>query len=196
MVKVKIGRNVEVYMDNVLKNQKVQQHIDDMYETFEVLRKYWMKIEPGIMLSWKCNRLVASKDYNGSLGGWQPLIGLYPGPLTDAFHSFRHCEGCFTRLGVKRISKAWSITSIHPYLAKRALENHCIFTWQCDLCLSIQLWPRKIVESKSPSVIPPEPYKEWNKDIWMIEELVFSLVMSTKKLRPYFQAHTIKVLTD
>lgn len=40
MVKVKTGRNVEVYMDNVLKNQKVQQHIDDMYETFEVLRKY------------------------------------------------------------------------------------------------------------------------------------------------------------
>ena len=29
-----------------------------------------------------------------------------------------------------------------------------------------------------------------------IEKLAFSLVMSTQRLRPYFQAHTIKVLTE
>lgn len=44
----------------------------------ETLRRTYKKSK----LPWKCNRLVASKNYNDSLGEWQPLIALYPGSRT------------------------------------------------------------------------------------------------------------------
>ncbi|KAL0420830.1 UNVERIFIED_CONTAM: hypothetical protein Slati_3105900 [Sesamum latifolium] len=43
-----IGRNVEVYVDDTLvKSKKAQDHVADLEETFSVLRKYKLKLNPG-----------------------------------------------------------------------------------------------------------------------------------------------------
>ena len=40
-----IGRNVEVYVDDMLvKSAKEAQHLDDLHETFDILRRYNMKL--------------------------------------------------------------------------------------------------------------------------------------------------------
>ncbi|KAL0367332.1 UNVERIFIED_CONTAM: hypothetical protein Sradi_3623300 [Sesamum radiatum] len=45
-----IGRNMEVYVDDMLvKSKKAPDHIKDLEETFSVLRKYKLKLNP-----WKC----------------------------------------------------------------------------------------------------------------------------------------------
>ena len=42
-----IGRNVEVYVDDMLvKSKEKDGHLDDLRETFETLRKYQMKLNP------------------------------------------------------------------------------------------------------------------------------------------------------
>ena len=42
-----IGRNVEVYIDDMLvKSKEEDGHLDDLRETFETLRKYQMKLNP------------------------------------------------------------------------------------------------------------------------------------------------------
>ena len=42
-----IGRNMEVYVDDMLvKSKKVEQHLDDLRETFDILRKYQMRLNP------------------------------------------------------------------------------------------------------------------------------------------------------
>jgi len=42
-----IGRNMEVYVDNMLvKSKEVESHLDDLEETFETLRRYQMKLNP------------------------------------------------------------------------------------------------------------------------------------------------------
>ncbi|KAL0413492.1 UNVERIFIED_CONTAM: Retrovirus-related Pol polyprotein from transposon.6, partial [Sesamum radiatum] len=42
-----IGRNVEVYLDDMLvKSKKVKEHVKDLEETFSVLRKYKLKPNP------------------------------------------------------------------------------------------------------------------------------------------------------
>ena len=42
-----IGRNVEVYVDDMLvKSREENDHLDDLRETFETLRKYQMKLNP------------------------------------------------------------------------------------------------------------------------------------------------------
>ena len=42
-----IGRNMEVYVDDMLmKRKKLEQHLDDLRETFDILRKYQMRLNP------------------------------------------------------------------------------------------------------------------------------------------------------
>ena len=46
-----IGRNVEVYVDNMLvKSKDEANHLDDLKETFSALRKYNMKLNPAKLL--------------------------------------------------------------------------------------------------------------------------------------------------
>ena len=43
----KIGRNMEVYMDNMLvKSKKELAHLDDLKETFTTLKQYQIKLNP------------------------------------------------------------------------------------------------------------------------------------------------------
>ena len=42
-----IGRNIEVYVDDMLvKSKEEENHLDDLKETFETLRQYDMKLNP------------------------------------------------------------------------------------------------------------------------------------------------------
>ena len=42
-----IRRNMEVYVDDMLvKSKKAEQHLDDLRETFDILRKYQMRLNP------------------------------------------------------------------------------------------------------------------------------------------------------
>ena len=43
-----IGRNVQVYMDDMLmKSRREEDHLEDLRETFNTLRSYNMKLNPG-----------------------------------------------------------------------------------------------------------------------------------------------------
>ena len=43
-----IGRNVQVYVDNMLvKSRREEDHLKDLKETFDTLRSYNMKLNPG-----------------------------------------------------------------------------------------------------------------------------------------------------
>ena len=54
-----IGRNVEVYVDDMLvKSKNEANHMDDLKETFSTLRKYNMKLNPA-----KCVFVVASGKF-------------------------------------------------------------------------------------------------------------------------------------
>ena len=56
-----IGRNVEVYVDNILvKSKDEANHLDDLKETFSTLRKYNMKLNPA-----KCVFVVSSGKFLG-----------------------------------------------------------------------------------------------------------------------------------
>ena len=45
MFNKRIGRNVEVYVDDMLiKSKEEEDHLDDLKETFNTLRKYCMKL--------------------------------------------------------------------------------------------------------------------------------------------------------
>ena len=61
MFSKQIGRNMEVYVDNMLvKSKKELTHLDDLRETFATLKQYHMKLNPG-----KCVFGVASGKFLG-----------------------------------------------------------------------------------------------------------------------------------
>ncbi len=56
-----IGRNVEIYFDNMLvKSKEEKSHLDDLGETFKTLHKYQMKLNPS-----KCAFGVYSRKFLG-----------------------------------------------------------------------------------------------------------------------------------
>ena len=61
MFNKQIGRNMEVYMDDMLvKNKEELAHMDDLKETFATFKQYQMKLNPG-----KCVFGVASGKFLG-----------------------------------------------------------------------------------------------------------------------------------
>ena len=61
MFSKQIGRNMEVYVDNMLiKSKEKSTHPDDLQETFTTLKQYQMKLNPS-----KCTFGVASGKFLG-----------------------------------------------------------------------------------------------------------------------------------
>ena len=61
MFNKQIGRNMEVYVDDMLvKSKKELAHLDDLKETFTSLKKYQMKLKPS-----KCVFGVGSGEFLG-----------------------------------------------------------------------------------------------------------------------------------
>ena len=61
MFRPQIGRNVEVYVDDILvKSLDEKKHLDDLKETFDTLRRHQMKLNPN-----KCAFGVSSGKFLG-----------------------------------------------------------------------------------------------------------------------------------
>ena len=61
MFSEQIGRNMEVYINDMLiKSNEVESHLDDLKETYEILRWYQMKLNPA-----KCAFEVSSRKFFG-----------------------------------------------------------------------------------------------------------------------------------
>ena len=61
MFNKQIGRNMEVYVDDMLiKSKEVESHLDNLEETFETLRQYKMRLNPA-----KCAFGVSSRKFLG-----------------------------------------------------------------------------------------------------------------------------------
>ena len=61
MFRTQIGRNVEVYVDDMLvKSLDEKKHLDDLQETFDTLKQYNMKLNPS-----KCAFGVLSGKFLG-----------------------------------------------------------------------------------------------------------------------------------
>ena len=59
MFEKQIGRNVEVYIDDMLvKSKEEEDHLDDLKETFNTLRQYNMKLNPS-----KCAFRISSRKF-------------------------------------------------------------------------------------------------------------------------------------
>uniref|UniRef100_A0A2N9GG66 RNase H type-1 domain-containing protein n=1 Tax=Fagus sylvatica TaxID=28930 RepID=A0A2N9GG66_FAGSY len=154
-----IGRNVEVYMDDMLvKSMENEAHLTDLKETFQALRAYNMKLNPekctfGVSSGKFLGFMVSQRGIEANSDKIKAILEMSP-PKTvkEAFQWTEECQRAFEELKEERVQKP-------VYYTSRALKR---------------------VEERYSNM----------------EKLAFALLIASRKLRPYFQAHSIIVLTD
>jgi ribonuclease HI len=221
-----IDRNVEVYVDDMMvKSIRATKHIEDLRETFRTLRKYKMKLNPmkcafgvssgkflGFMVSqrgieanpekvkailemeaprttkqlqWLTGRIAALNRFiSRSTDKCLPFFKI----LRKAFMWSEECEEAFGKL------KEYLT---NPPLLSRPTEWEILYLY---LTVSPSAVSSALVREDSgiqkPVYFTSKALHGAEERYPRIKKLAFALVISARRLRPYFQAHAIRVLTE
>ena len=221
-----IGIYVEVYVDDMLvKSKENEDHITDLKETFQVLRSYNMKLNPGkctfgvssgkflgFMVSQRgieanSNKIVAILEMSPlktvkevqSLTGKAAALNRFVSRSTDkclpffkilrkAFQWTEECQRAFEEL------KAY--LSSPPLLSpsKMSKELYLYLAVSSSAVSSALIYEEERVQK--PVYYTSRALKGAEERYSNMEKLAFTLLIASRKLRPYFQAHSIIVLTD
>ncbi|XP_065020515.1 uncharacterized protein LOC135645761 [Musa acuminata AAA Group] len=183
-----IGRNMEIYVDDmIVKSRTAEAHPSDLAETFDTLRRFGLRLNPAKDLQRLNGRLVALSRFLSRSGDrCLPFFQALKDPKN--FRWTTECERAFERMK-QHLANLPRLTSVSPgeklslYLAA---SQHAVSSVLVKENSSDQLPVYYVSHMLSG---PEERYPP-------IEKLALALVLSARKLRPYFQAHPIEVITD
>uniref|UniRef100_A0A2N9J1F3 Uncharacterized protein n=1 Tax=Fagus sylvatica TaxID=28930 RepID=A0A2N9J1F3_FAGSY len=186
-----IGRNVEVYVDDMLvKSKEEDGHLDDLRETFQTLRKYQMKLNPS-----KCAFGVYSGKF---LGFMVSQRGIEANP--DKIKAILEMQPPKNIKEVQRLTGR--IAALNRFMSRST--DKCLpffktlkkaFEWTDECQQAFEELKKYLTE---PPLLSPSKQGE---ELYLYlavspTALAFALVTAARKLRPYFQAHTIVLLTN
>ncbi|XP_022847633.1 uncharacterized protein LOC111370170 [Olea europaea var. sylvestris] len=156
----------------LLKSLQAAEHVSHIDQTFQILRRYNMKLNP-----LKCTFGVASGQFLGYIVN-QRGIEANPAKCQEAFESLK-----------KHLGESPLLSKPHPD------ESLLLYLAVSDVAVSAVL-TREENERQLPvyyiskALLPTETrYSDMKK-------LALALITASRKLRPYFQAHSIQVLTN
>ena len=221
-----IGRNVQVYVDDMLvKSLCEDDHLDDLRETFNTLRSYKLKLNPnkcafrvtagkflGFMVSqrgievnpekiWAIMELEPLRTIKEvqSLNGKIVALNRFTSKATDkCLPFFRTLRKSFEWMD--ECQKAFKDSK--KYLSSPSLLSPSKLGEELYLYLAISqaavsaALVRKEDGSQRPVYFISPAFRGAEERYPQMEKLVFALVTAARKLKPYFQAHTIIVLID
>ena len=221
-----IGRNDEVYVDDMLvKSAKEMQHLDDLQETFDTLRRYKMKLNRskcafGVVSGKFLGFMVSQRGIVANPDKIQAILNLEPSKnIKDVQSLTRQVAAlnkfvskannkCLSFFRVLRKEFEWmdkcqqAFEDLKAYLASTLLLN--LSKPREELYLYLAMSPHAVssalikeeVKVQKPIYYTSKALRGAEGQYLPMEKLAFSLVTAARKLRPYFQAHVINVLTD
>ncbi|KAM1830372.1 hypothetical protein ACFX14_023077 [Malus domestica] len=224
-----IGKSMEVYVDDMLvKSKHADQHITNLSETFTILKRYQMRLNPnkcafgvgsgkflGFMISQRgieANREkikaiidmkepVTSKDIQ-SLTGKVAALTRFISKATDrCAHFFKALKGSkkyitWTDECAEAFKNLKNYMSKAHLLSKLEVGDTLIIYLSVSTSTVSSVLIRKDGNVERPVYYANKALQDAEIRFSNIEKLVLALVMSARKLRPYFQAHSIIVLTN
>uniref|UniRef100_A0A2N9FYE4 Reverse transcriptase n=1 Tax=Fagus sylvatica TaxID=28930 RepID=A0A2N9FYE4_FAGSY len=221
-----IGRNVEVYVDDMLvKSKEEDGHLDDLRETFQTLRKYQMKLNPskcafGVYSGKFLGFMVSQRGIEANPDKIKAILEMQPPKnikevqrLTGriaALNRFmsRSTDKCLPFF--KTLKKAFEWTDecqqafeeLKKYLTEPPLlspskqgEELYLYLAVSPTAVSSALI-REEERRQLPVYYTSRALRGAEERYPPMEKLAFALVTAARKLRPYFQAHTIVLLTN
>ncbi|GKV27129.1 hypothetical protein SLEP1_g36334 [Rubroshorea leprosula] len=213
--RAQIGRNLEVYVDDiVVKSLKARDHLTDLEETFNNLRKNIMRLNPakcifgvesrkflsfmvsrrGIEVNPEKIKAVAKMELSKSVKDIQRLTG-----RVAALHRFisKSADKCLPFFKIMRTAAQ-----------KDELGKQKKFEWnqECQVAFdelkSYLSSPSLLTKAIDGEIlylylgISDEAISSVLLRYLIAEKVALAVITSAKKLRPYFQSHLIVVLTD
>ena len=221
-----IGRNVQVYVDDMLvKSLREKDHLNDLQETFDTLRSYNMKLNPskcvfgvtvekflGFIVSQRCIEVNLEKVWaimelgppwtvkevqslNGKIAALNRFVSKATEKCLPFFRTLRksfewtdECQKAFKDL--KKYLSSLSLLS-----PSRPKEELYLYIAVSQAAISAAL-VREEEGLQRPVYFINRAFQGVEERYPRMEKLAFALVTAARKLKPYFQAHTIIVLTD
>ncbi|XP_056694879.1 uncharacterized protein [Spinacia oleracea] len=222
------GRNIEVYVDDsIVKSRLASDHIDDLRETFETLRKFRMKLNPkkcvfGVRSGKFLGFLVSERGIDANPDKVEAIMNLpEPGCIKDV-QKLTGRMAALTRFISKSADKSlpffnvlkqnkkfkWGETEKAAFEAvKRHLQALPTIarpeegdTLQLYISASQHTVAAILIIEKDKAQIPvyfvSHILQEAETRYSLIEKLGLAVLIAARKLRPYFDAHGIEVLTN
>ena len=228
MFEKQIGKTMEVYVDDMLvKSMRASDHIDNLAEMFDILRKYRMKLNPqkcvfgvesGKFLGFIVNhrgieanpakiqalmnmRSPRSVKEVQSLTGRIAALNRFVSKSSDKCHEFFKA--------IKKVGKKFEWTpeceeafhKIKEHLGKPPLlskpkmgETLIIYLAVSEHAISAVL-VREEEGIQYPVYYVSKRMLDAETRYTNMEKLAYALILASRKLRPYFQAHKIEVRT-
>uniref|UniRef100_A0A2N9G208 Reverse transcriptase domain-containing protein n=1 Tax=Fagus sylvatica TaxID=28930 RepID=A0A2N9G208_FAGSY len=191
-----IGRNVEVYVDDMLvKSKEEDGHLDDLRETFQTLRKYQMKLNPskcafGVYSGKFLGFMVSQRGIEANPDKIKAILEMQPPKniKEKAFEWTDECQQAFEEL--KRYLT-------EPPLLSPSKQGEELYLY---LAVSPTAVSSALIREEERRQLPvyytSRALRGAEERYPPMEKLAFALVTAARKLRPYFQAHTIVLLTN
>ncbi|KAM1463878.1 hypothetical protein ACFXTO_043614 [Malus domestica] len=224
-----IGKSMKVYVDDMLvKSKHAEQHITNLSETFTILKRYQMRLNPnkcafgvgsgkflGFMISQRgieanpekikaildMKEPVTSKDIQ-SLTGKVAALTRFISKATDRCAPFfKALKGnkkyiTWTEECAKAFRNLKEYMSKAPLLSKPEVGDTLIIYLSVSTSAVSSVLIQKDSGVERPVYYASKALQDAETRYSNIEKLALALVMSARKLRPYFQAHAIIVLTN
>nr|ABF96496.1 retrotransposon protein, putative, unclassified [Oryza sativa Japonica Group] len=191
-----LGNNVEAYVDDiVVKTKTGDSLIDDLRETFDNLRRYRLMLNPekctfGVPSSKLLGFLVSGREIKANPEKIKAIENMKSPTRLKKVQKLTGCMAALSRF-VARMGEQG-----HPFFA--LLKNQDKFVWtQEDEEAFIAL---KRYLSNPPVLVAPQPNEELFLYIaatpYSIQKLLYAVIMTSRKLRHYFQAHRVTVVSS
>ncbi|GKA23905.1 reverse transcriptase domain-containing protein [Tanacetum coccineum] len=206
-----IGRNLEVFVDDlVIKSRTKHEIIRDMEETFKTLREINMKlnlkkstfrIEEGMLLGYKVNTegIMVSPDKVGA------VLSL---PSLKCLKDVQKLNGKLASLN--RFFSKSAEKSLPFFKTLKKCTKKSDFQWTAEAEAAFKEMKKLIAElptltapiEKEELIVylaaarEPRALQGLEINYTSMEKLVLALVHASKRIKRYFQAHTIIVITD
>ncbi|XP_050240791.1 uncharacterized protein LOC126689600 [Quercus robur] len=221
-----IYRNVQVYVNDMLvKSLREDNHLDNLKETFDTLRSFNMKLNPnkcafGVTMGKFLGFMVSQRGIEVNPENVRAIMELEPlrtvkevqslnGKIT-ALNRFvsRATDRCLPFFRTLRKSFEWTdecqtaFDNLKTYLSFPLLLSPSKPGKELYLYLAISqaVVSAALVREEDGSLKPvcftSRTLRGVEEKYPQMEKLAFTLIIAARKLKPYFQAHTIIVLMD
>jgi hypothetical protein len=221
-----IGRNVEVYVDDMLVKTKDEvNYLEDLKETFETLRRYRMKLNPskcvfGVSSGKFLGFMVSQRGIEANPEKIKAVLEMTPPRTTKEVQSLigrvaalnrfvsRATDKCLPFFKMLRKAFIWtdecqkSFEELKRYLTSPPLLSPSQQGEALSLYLAVSPTAvssaliREDGGTQLPVYYTSKAFQGAEERYPAMEKLALALVIAARKLRPYFQSHKIIVLTN
>ncbi|KAL2243317.1 UNVERIFIED_CONTAM: Retrovirus-related Pol polyprotein from transposon [Sesamum indicum] len=180
-----LGKTMEVYVDDMLvKSKRSQDHIKDFSQAFSIMRSHGMKLNPdkctfGVIGGKFLGYMISERGIEANPEKIQAIMGLRsPNSIKEALQELKEY---LTKPPLLANPKEGEILFLYLGVSENAVSSVLV---------------KEEASNQNPVYYVSKMLQGAESRYSEMEKLALALVVTARKLRPYFQSHKVVVLTN